>query len=120
MYAHLAAARGSGLISHCGLTNYDAEHLLEILDAGLPVASNQVLLRDTPLHLWRSTEPHTPAGPVLSFGSPPTSKASSCVSITPSEAAVLWGVGWGLPLRPLVGSSRARHGQPGKSESHEI
>jgi aryl-alcohol dehydrogenase-like predicted oxidoreductase len=31
-----------GKIRHVGVTNFDAEHLLEILDAGIPIVSNQV------------------------------------------------------------------------------
>eukprot|EP01063_Lacrimia_lanifica_P005566 TRINITY_DN13333_c0_g2_i1.p1 TRINITY_DN13333_c0_g2~~TRINITY_DN13333_c0_g2_i1.p1 ORF type:complete len:638 (+),score=242.34 TRINITY_DN13333_c0_g2_i1:67-1980(+) len=42
---HVAAYRGlcaHPLVKRCGVTNYDAVHLQELLDAGLPVASNQV------------------------------------------------------------------------------
>jgi aryl-alcohol dehydrogenase-like predicted oxidoreductase len=39
---HLAEARKAGKIRHLAVTNYDAEHLLEILQAGVPVVSNQV------------------------------------------------------------------------------
>lgn len=34
--------RRAGKVRHVGATNFDAEHLAEVLDAGVPVASNQV------------------------------------------------------------------------------
>jgi aryl-alcohol dehydrogenase-like predicted oxidoreductase len=39
---HLEAFRAAGKIRHVGLTNFDAARLREILDAGVPVVSNQV------------------------------------------------------------------------------
>ncbi len=47
---HVAAYRGlcglrtdqGGPVRHVGVTNYDALHLQQLLDAGLPVASNQI------------------------------------------------------------------------------
>ena len=41
-YSHLAALKDTGIVTDVGVTNYDAEHMLELVDAGLPVASNQV------------------------------------------------------------------------------
>jgi len=41
-YRHLAALKDEGIVSRVGVTNYDAGHMLELVDAGLPVASNQV------------------------------------------------------------------------------
>lgn len=41
-YSHLAALKEAGMVSRVGVTNYDAAHMLELVDAGLPVASNQV------------------------------------------------------------------------------
>jgi aryl-alcohol dehydrogenase-like predicted oxidoreductase len=40
--AHLRDVRDAGKIRHLGLTNFDAEHLEEILDRGIAVVSNQV------------------------------------------------------------------------------
>eukprot|EP00854_Cymbomonas_tetramitiformis_P007868 gene7868-9343_t len=40
-YRHLCSHRPI-LVKECGVTNYDAQHLRELLSAGLPVASNQV------------------------------------------------------------------------------
>jgi aryl-alcohol dehydrogenase-like predicted oxidoreductase len=37
----LARLRGKGKIAHIGVTNFDAQHLREILDAGVPVISLQ-------------------------------------------------------------------------------
>jgi len=34
--------RRAGKVRHVGATNFDAEHLAEVLDAGIPVVSNQV------------------------------------------------------------------------------
>ena len=31
-----------GLVQHVGLTNFDGTHMKELLEAGVPVASNQV------------------------------------------------------------------------------
>lgn len=39
---HLAALQQEGKIRHIGVTNFDAAHLKEILEAGVSVASNQV------------------------------------------------------------------------------
>jgi aryl-alcohol dehydrogenase-like predicted oxidoreductase len=39
---HLADLCAAGTIRHLGLTNFDTEHLEEIVRAGIPVASNQV------------------------------------------------------------------------------
>lgn len=39
---HLAALQQQGKIRHIGVTNFDAAHLREILEAGVSVASNQV------------------------------------------------------------------------------
>lgn len=39
---HLAALQQQGKIRHIGVTNFDATHLREILEAGVSVASNQV------------------------------------------------------------------------------
>ena len=39
---HLDDMRREGKIRHLGLTNFDTEHLGRILDAGIPVVSNQV------------------------------------------------------------------------------
>ncbi len=38
----LADLREAGKIRHIGLTNFDAGHMQELLDAGIPVISNQV------------------------------------------------------------------------------
>ena len=40
--AHLAALQREGKIRHIGVTNFDAKHLKEILEAGVPVRSHQV------------------------------------------------------------------------------
>lgn len=39
---HLDAIRKAGKIKHIGLTNFDAAHLAEFLEAGVPIVSNQV------------------------------------------------------------------------------
>lgn len=39
---HLADLRDAGKIRHLGLTNFDTERLRQILDAGIPIVSNQV------------------------------------------------------------------------------
>jgi len=39
---HLNRLRKAGKIKHVGVTNFDAAHLGEIVDAGVPVVSNQV------------------------------------------------------------------------------
>ena len=39
---HLATLQEAGKIRHIGVTNFDAQHLQQILDAGVPVTSNQV------------------------------------------------------------------------------
>jgi aryl-alcohol dehydrogenase-like predicted oxidoreductase len=39
---HLQALQAEGKIRHIGVTNFDVLHLREILDAGVPVISNQV------------------------------------------------------------------------------
>ncbi len=39
---HLVEARNAGKIHHIGVTNYDAVHLGELLEADIPVVSNQV------------------------------------------------------------------------------
>lgn len=39
---YLAELREEGKIDHIGVTNFDVEHLEEIMDAGVPVISNQV------------------------------------------------------------------------------
>jgi len=39
---HLADLQEQGKIQHIGVTNFDGAHLKEILDAGVPVVSNQV------------------------------------------------------------------------------
>jgi len=39
---HLEALRGAGKITQIGLTNFDVAHMAEILDAGVPIVSNQV------------------------------------------------------------------------------
>jgi len=41
-YAHLASLMERGLVRNIGVTNYDATHLQQLLDAGLPVHCNQV------------------------------------------------------------------------------
>ena len=43
----LAELQGAGLIRHVGVTNFDTPRLSEIVDAGVPVVSNQV---GTPPH----------------------------------------------------------------------
>jgi aryl-alcohol dehydrogenase-like predicted oxidoreductase len=40
--AHLADLRGAGQIRQLGLTNFDTAHVREIVEAGIPVVSNQV------------------------------------------------------------------------------
>jgi aryl-alcohol dehydrogenase-like predicted oxidoreductase len=40
--SHLEALRDAGKIRHVGLTNFDAARLREVLDAGIPVISDQV------------------------------------------------------------------------------
>lgn len=50
---HLAELQQAGKIRHIGVTNFDGAHLLEILDAGVPVLANQVqysLLDQRPEH----------------------------------------------------------------------
>jgi len=39
---HLADLRSAGQVRHLGLTNFDTEHVREIVDAGIPIVSNQV------------------------------------------------------------------------------
>ena len=39
---HLADLRGAGQIRHLGLTNFDTPHLREIVEAEIPIVSNQV------------------------------------------------------------------------------
>lgn len=39
---HLHTLQREGLLRHLALTNFDTSHLQEILDAGIPVVSNQV------------------------------------------------------------------------------
>lgn len=39
---HLNELRQEGLVHHLGLTNFDTPHLARIVDAGIPVVSNQV------------------------------------------------------------------------------
>jgi aryl-alcohol dehydrogenase-like predicted oxidoreductase len=39
---HLADLRGAGTIRHLGLTNFDTEHVGRIVEAGIPIVSNQV------------------------------------------------------------------------------
>lgn len=39
---HLLELKNAGKIAHIGVTNFDAQHLKEILDAGIKVISNQV------------------------------------------------------------------------------
>src|SRR5437016_303522 len=39
---HLADLCAAGTIRHLGLTNFDTDHLEEIIDCGIPVVSNQV------------------------------------------------------------------------------
>jgi len=39
---HLDQLRRAGKIKHIGVTNFDVAHLAEIIDAGVPVVSNQV------------------------------------------------------------------------------
>ena len=39
---HLATLQKEGKIRHIGITNFDAAHLKEILDAGVPIVANQV------------------------------------------------------------------------------
>ena len=39
---HLADLCAAGTIRHLGLTNFDTDHLKEIIDGGIPVVSNQV------------------------------------------------------------------------------
>ena len=47
---YLAALRAldglvrEGLVDHIGLTNFDAEHTKEVLDAGIPIVTAQVLI----------------------------------------------------------------------------
>jgi aryl-alcohol dehydrogenase-like predicted oxidoreductase len=41
---HLADLRAEGKIHSLGLTNFDTEHLLAVIDRGTPIASNQVAL----------------------------------------------------------------------------
>jgi aryl-alcohol dehydrogenase-like predicted oxidoreductase len=40
--AHLADLRSAGQIRHVGLTNFDTTHVREIVQAGIPIVSNQV------------------------------------------------------------------------------
>src|SRR5437870_2398153 len=40
--AHLADLRSAGQIHHVGLTNFDTAHVREIVEASIPVVSNQV------------------------------------------------------------------------------
>ncbi|PHN02728.1 aldo/keto reductase [Flavilitoribacter nigricans] len=39
---HLAALQKAGKIKHLGLTNFDGAHLTEMIEAGIPVVSNQI------------------------------------------------------------------------------
>jgi len=39
---HLVEARKAGKIRHIGVTNFDAPHLREILEAGVPIVCNQI------------------------------------------------------------------------------
>ena len=39
---HLLELKNAGKIAHIGVTNFDAQHLKEILDAGIKILSNQV------------------------------------------------------------------------------
>lgn len=39
---HLATLQQQGKIRHIGMTNFDAAHIAELIEAGVPVASNQV------------------------------------------------------------------------------
>ena len=39
---HLVQLKNAGKIAHIGVTNFDAQHLKEILDAGVNIISNQV------------------------------------------------------------------------------
>ncbi len=39
---HLVALQKKGLIANIGTTNFDSAHLQELLDAGIPVVSNQI------------------------------------------------------------------------------
>src|SRR5262249_49436438 len=39
---HLAELRDVGMIRHLALTNFDTDHLISILERGIPVVSNQV------------------------------------------------------------------------------
>ena len=39
---HLDKLRNEGLMRHIGLTNFDTLHMSRILDAGVPIVSNQV------------------------------------------------------------------------------
>ncbi len=39
---HLGALRAAGKIRQIGLTNFDVAHMAELLDAGVPIVSNQV------------------------------------------------------------------------------
>ena len=39
---HLDALRDAGKIKHLGVTNFDVAHLAELLEAGVPIVSNQV------------------------------------------------------------------------------
>ena len=38
----LAELQAAGLIRHVGVTNFDVPHLSEIVEAGVPIVSNQV------------------------------------------------------------------------------
>ncbi|MDR1509838.1 MAG: aldo/keto reductase [Synergistaceae bacterium] len=40
--SHLVTLKNKGLIANIATTNYDTDHLEELLDAGIPVASNQI------------------------------------------------------------------------------
>jgi aryl-alcohol dehydrogenase-like predicted oxidoreductase len=39
---HLAALQKAGKIRHIGLTNFDSKHLTEMIEAGIPLVSNQI------------------------------------------------------------------------------
>ena len=39
---HLMGAQQDGMIKHLGLTNFDTKHMLDLVEEGAPIVSNQV------------------------------------------------------------------------------
>jgi len=126
--AHLADMRDAGAIRHLGLTNFDTERLVDILERGVAIVSNQIqfsLIDRRPevrMAPWcREHGVHLLAygavcGGLLSdkyLGQPePRGSALDTVSLQKYKRMVdAWG-GWGLfqELLTILKSIAARHG----------